>query len=244
MEFQGKTVIVTGAAVGLGKAVAIQMAAKGANVVLVDRNEETLANAKAQIPQQEYIMTYACDVTDADGALACVEAARERFGKVDILVNNAGIWRCWGSFLDTSLEDWHQFMNVNVMGMVHFTKAALPGMLEQGWGRIINVASVAGVYGNANMVHYSATKGAVISMTKALAKEVADRGITVNSISPGMVNTSKNPDIDATQPNGASYIGRTGSARENADLICFLASEKAAFISGQNILIDGCRKSI
>ena len=239
MEFQGKTVIVTGAAVGLGKAVAIQMAAKGANVVLVDRNEETLENAKAQIPQQEQIMTYACDVTDAEGAVACVAAARERFGTVDILVNNAGIWRCWGSFLDTSLEDWHQFMNVNVMGMVHFTKAALPGMLEQGWGRIVNVASVAGVYGNANMVHYSATKGAVISMTKALAKEVADKGVTVNSISPGMVNSSKDPNIDATQPNGASYIGRTGSARENADLICFLASEQAGMLTGQVIKVSG-----
>lgn len=244
MDFQGKTAIVTGAAVGVGKATAIQLANYGANVVLVDRNEETLTLALEQIPQKDRIMTFACDVTDPQGALDCVAAAEKRFGSVDILVNNAGIWRCWGSFLETSVEDWKQFIDVNMMGIVYFTKAALPGMLERGWGRIVNVASVAGVYGNANMVHYSATKGAVISMTKALAKEVADRGVTVNSISPGMVNTSKDPDIDATMPNGASYIGRTGKARENADLICFLASEQAAFISGQNILIDGCRKSI
>ena len=244
MNFTGKTALVTGAAVGVGKATAIQMAAYGANVVLVDRNEEALAKAKAEIPQQDRVMTVVCDVTDAEAVSACVASAVERFGAVDILVNNAGIWRTWASFLDTSIEDWKQYIDVNVMGTVYFSKAVLPGMLERGWGRIVNVASVAGVYGNANMVHYSATKGAILSFTKALAKEVADRGVTVNSTSPGMVNTSKDPDIDATQPNSASYVGRTGSARENAELICFLASEKAAFISGQNVLIDGCRKSI
>ena len=244
MDFTGKTAIVTGAAVGVGKATAIQLASYGANVVMVDRNEETLEKSKAEIPQQEGIMTAVCDVTDAAAITECVKKAVERFGKVDILVNNAGIWRTWASFLDTSIEDWKQYIDVNVMGTVYFTKAVLPVMLENGWGRIVNVASVAGVYGNANMVHYSATKGAILSFTKALAKEVADRGVTVNSTSPGMVNTSKDPDIDATQPNSASYVGRTGSARENAELICFLASEKAAFISGQNVLIDGCRKSI
>jgi 3-oxoacyl-[acyl-carrier protein] reductase len=244
MNFTGKTALVTGAAVGVGKATAIQMASYGANVVLVDRNEEALAKAKAEIPQQDRVMTVVCDVTDAEAVSACVASAVERFGAVDILVNNAGIWRTWASFLDTSIEDWKQYIDVNVMGTVYFSKAVLPGMLERGWGRIVNVASVAGVYGNANMVHYSATKGAILSFTKALAKEVADRGVTVNSTSPGMVNTSKDPDIDATQPNSASYVGRTGSARENAELICFLASEKAAFISGQNVLIDGCRKSI
>ena len=244
MNFTGKTALVTGAAVGVGKATAIQMASYGANVVLVDRNEEALAKAKAEIPQQDRVMTVVCDVTDAEAVYACVASAVERFGAVDILVNNAGIWRTWASFLDTSIEDWKQYIDVNVMGTVYFSKAVLPGMLERGWGRIVNVASVAGVYGNANMVHYSATKGAILSFTKALDKEVADRGVTVNSTSPGMVNTSKDPDIDATQPNSASYVGRTGSARENAELICFLASEKAAFISGQNVLIDGCRKSI
>lgn len=244
MDFTGKTALITGAAVGIGKATSIQLASYGANVVMVDRNEETLEKAKAEITQQERTMTAVCDVTDAEAVAECVKNAVERFGKVDILVNNAGIWRAWSSFLDTSIEEWKQYIDVNVMGTVYFTKAALPGMLESGWGRIVNVASVAGVYGNANMAHYSATKGAILSFTKALAKEVADRGVTVNSISPGMVNSSKDPDIDATQPNAASYVGRTGSARENADLICFLASEKAAFISGQNVQIDGCRKKI
>ena len=244
MDFTGKTAIVTGAAVGIGKATAIQMAGYGANVVMVDRNEEALAKAKAEIKQQKRVLTVVCDVTDATAVSACVEKAVAHFGKVDILVNNAGIWRTWATFLETPLEDWKQYMDVNVMGTVYFTRAALPGMLDRGWGRIINLASVAGVYGNANMVHYSATKGAIISFTKALAKEVAGGGVTVNSISPGTVNSSKDPDIDASMESAASYTGRTGTARENAELICFLASENAAYISGQNILIDGCRKKI
>ena len=128
------------------------------------------------------------------------------------------------------------------MGVVYFTQAVLPKMLENKYGRIINVASVAGVYGNAMMAHYSATKGAVIALTKALAKEVGDKGILVNSVSPGSVSPAECDDIDYTQESPLSYMGRTGSDRENANLICFLASDEASYISGQNIQIDGCRK--
>ena len=134
------------------------------------------------------------------------------------------------------------------MGVVYFTKAVLPKMLDADYGRIINIASVAGVYGNANMAHYSATKGAVISMTKALAKEVADKGVLVNSVSPGMVSGSENPDMNYTAESNLAkeltYMGRTGAHQENANLICFLASDVASFITGQNIQIDGCRRKI
>ena len=115
-------------------------------------------------------------------------------------------------------------------------------MLAQEYGRIINVASVAGVYGNRRMAHYSATKGAVISFTQSLAKEVCDKGVLVNAVSPGSVSPSSNDDIDYSQPSELSFTGRTGTGRENADLICFLASDMAGYISGQNIQIDGCRK--
>ena len=124
------------------------------------------------------------------------------------------------------------------------TRAVLPDMVEAGYGKIINVASVAGVYGNAKMVHYSATKGAIISMTKALAKEVADKGICVNAVSPGTVTSAEKHDCYRTDESKMSYMGRTGSGMENADLICFLASDQSSYISGQNIQIDGCRKSI
>ena len=115
-------------------------------------------------------------------------------------------------------------------------------MLENGYGRIINVSSVAGVYGNANMVHYSATKGALIAMTKALAKEVADKGVLVNCVSPGSVSPSENHDMNYFEKSELSFMGRTGTDMENANLICFLASDEASYISGQNIQIDGCRK--
>lgn len=128
------------------------------------------------------------------------------------------------------------------MGVVYFTKAVLPKMLENGHGRIINVGSVAGVYGNANMVHYSTTKGALITMTKALAKEVADKGVLVNCVSPGSVSPSENKDMNYFENSELSFIGRTGTDMENANLICFLASDEASYISGQNIQIDGCRK--
>ena len=117
-------------------------------------------------------------------------------------------------------------------------------MLENAYGRIINVASVAGVYGNAKMAHYSATKGAVIAMTRALAKEVTDQGVLVNCVSPGSVSNSQNEDIDFFSPSELSFMGRTGTDRENANLILFLASDEASYISGQNIQIDGCRKKM
>ena len=183
-----------------------------------------------------------CDVSNEQAVNEAVAAAVEKFGKIDILVNNAALWRNGKSFLETPTEQWVKYMNINVMGVVYCTKAVLGGMLERSWGRVINVASVAGVYGNANMSPYSATKGAVISFTKALAKELAQYNITVNSVSPGSVSRSNHPDIDFFEPSELSFMGRTGTDRENADLICFLASEKAGYISGQNIQIDGCRK--
>lgn len=128
------------------------------------------------------------------------------------------------------------------MSVVYFTKAVLPKMLDNNYGRIINISSVAGVYGNANMAHYSATKGALTAFTKASAKETASKGVLVNSISPGSVSPSENDDMDYSEASELSFIGRTGTATENANLICFLASDEASYISGQNIQIDGCRK--
>ena len=142
--------------------------------------------------------------------------------------------------LDTPIEEWRRYFDINVFGTVNFIKAVLPKMIEKGYGKIINVSSVAGVYGNANMAHYSATKGAVISLTKALAKEVIDKGIYVNCVSPGTVS----PEMDSASPNELSYLGRQGTSNENASLICFLASDDASYIAGQNIQIDGCRKKI
>ena len=243
MQFKGKVALITGAAVGIGRAAAIRFAEEGANVVLLDLNDEKLAQVKKEAEAYgARARADVLDISDESAVYRSIAEAEKTFGRIDILVNNAALWRCWQPFAETPTEDWRRFFEVNVMGTVYCTKAVLNGMIERKYGRIVNVASVAGVYGNANMVHYSATKGAVISMTKALAKEVADKGITVNAVSPGSVSSSKFDDMDYFTTSELSFMGRTGTDRENADLILFLASDQAAYISGQNIQIDGCRK--
>jgi len=245
MNFKEKTVLITGAAVGIGRATAIQLVSKGANVVLVDINEKNLSVLENELKDyKDSILAIKCDVSDNNGVLKAVEQAMSRFGKIDILINNAALWRQFSSFVETDIDIWKKFININIMGTVYFTKAVINKMIENNYGRIINVASVAGVYGNATMTPYSATKGAVISFTKALAKEVAKHNITVNAVSPGSVSPAEEMNIDYIQASELSYSGRTGSARENAELICFLASDNAAYINGQNIQIDGCRKKL
>lgn len=243
--FKNKTVLITGAAVGIGKACALKFARGGANLVLIDYNSETLSKTEAEVKNiTENALSFVCDVSDNDTVLKVVESTLDRFGKIDVLVNNAALWRQYTAFVDTDIDLWKKFIDINIMGTVYFTKAVLPGMKQNHYGRIINVASVAGVYGNPTMAMYSATKGAVISLTKALAKEVASDNITVNAVSPGTVSPAEQDDIDYVEPNANSYSGRTGSTRENAELICFLSGDGASYISGQNIQIDGCRKKI
>ena len=243
MNFTGKTVLVTGAAVGIGRACVLRFAEEGARVVALDHDSEKLALLRKEMADKGCeILTLVCDVADEKAVNDAFETVKNRFGSVDVLINNAALWRQRADFLSTSADIWKKYLDVNVMGVVNCTRAALPSMLEKRYGRIVNIASVAGVYGNANMVCYSATKGAVIAMTRALAKEVTDKGVLVNAVSPGSVSSSANPDIDYTQESELSFMGRTGSGRENADLILFLAGDQASYISGQNIQIDGCRK--
>ncbi len=243
MNFTGKTAVITGAAVGIGRATSIKLAQEGANVVLVDINEDKLDSVKKEIEAYtKNVLTFKCDVSDEESVYNIVKEAESIFGKIDILVNNAALWRCCAPFTETSTDEWRKFIDINIMGVVYFTKAVLPKMIENRYGRIINVSSVAGVYGNANMVHYSATKGAIISMTKGLAKEVADKGVLVNCVSPGSVSPSENGDMDYYEDSELSFMGRTGTDMENANLIVFLASDEASYISAQNIQIDGCRK--
>ena len=245
MECSGKVALITGESVGIGRATAMLFAQNGAKTILLDVNFEKQEEVKKEIAEYNNdVLIYKCDVSDEKCVNDLVNDALSHFGKIDILVNNAALWRDFKPFCETSSEEWKKYFDINVFGTVYFTKAVLPDMLTNKYGRIINVASVAGVYGNANMVNYSATKGAVIAMTKALAKETTASGVTVNAVSPGSVSPSDNPDIDFYQESVLSFAGRTGTDRENAELICFLASDAAAYISGQNIQIDGCRKKM
>ena len=245
MKFQGKVAMITGASVGIGRAVALGLAEQGADLVLLDINNETLLTVGEEAKNFGIrVLTYECDVSSEERVNEVVSNAIKCFGKIDILVNNAALWRDRSSFAESSSDLWKRYMDVNVMGVYYCTRAVIGNMLENGYGRIINVASVAGVYGNANMVHYSATKGAIITMTTALAKEVTEKGVLINCVSPGSVSPSQNEDMDFFKPSDLSFMGRTGTDRENANLILFLASDEASYISGQNIQIDGCRKKL
>ena len=245
MKFQGKVAMITGASVGIGRAVALCFAEQGADLVLLDINNETLLTVGEEAKKfGSRVLTYECDVSSEERVNEVVSNAIKCFGKIDILVNNAALWRDRSSFAESSSDLWKRYMDVNVMGVYYCTRAVIGNMLENGYGRIINVASVAGVYGNANMVHYSATKGAIITMTKALAKEVTEKGVLVNCVSPGSVSPSQNEDMDFFRPSDLSFMGRTGTDRENANLILFLASDEASYIACQNIQIDGCRKKM
>ena len=243
MNFAGKTAFVTGAATGIGRASAVKLAQNGAKVVIADINDTKLAEVKREIEKYtKDVIAEKCDISDEIQVREAIKKAMDAFEKIDILINNAALWRDCSSVLETSSEMWHKYFDVNVFGTVYCIKAVLPKMLENGYGKIINVSSIAGVYGKADMAHYSATKGAVISLTKALAKEVIGSGVCVNCVSPGTVSPAENPDMDYYESDERSYAGRTGTDNENASLICFLASDDADYIVGQNIQIDGCRK--
>ena len=240
-----KTAVITGAAVGIGRAAAMKFAQNGINLSLWDLDLTKLKKLKAELEKYSVeVLIFGCDVSSEAEVSACMEKTLEKFGRVDILVNNAALWRSFKPFSETTAEEWKKYLDVNIMGVVYCTRAVIDKMLENKYGRIINVSSVAGVYGNANMSHYSATKGAVIAFTKALAKEVTPRGVLVNSVSPGSVSPSEDPNPDSYIESELSFMGRTGTDMENADLIYFLASDSSSYISGQNIQIDGCRKKM
>ena len=176
MKFNGKTAVITGASVGIGRAVALQLAEQGASLILVDINIDKLNEVKQETEMLGAdTLTYQCDISNEESVNAVIADGLRQYGKIDILVNNAAIWRLSKAFVDMTSQEWSKFLNINIMGTVYFSKAVLPEMVNNNYGRIINVSSIAGVYGNANMTAYSATKGALNSLTKALAKEVAQK---------------------------------------------------------------------
>lgn len=238
LEYNNRTALVTGASRGIGRSTALMLAKRGVDVVIFDINEAPLRELECEIKALgRKCLAVVCDMGDQ----ASIDNALEKLGdlKIDILVNNAAIWRNErGQFVKTNPESWKQRWMINVWGLMYLTQKLLPPMLEQKWGRVINVASVAGKYGNASQVDYSTTKGAVLSFTKALAKETTPYGVLVTSTSPGSVGDG---DMKASE---LCYLGRESGCDEQAEMICFLASENASYCSGQDFQVDGCRKRI
>jgi len=233
-----KTAIVTGAAAGIGKATALLFAAEGANVCLIDINKTGVETAAAEIEESGgAALAFGADIRDSGVISGIVDQTVKKFGAIDILANVAGIWGqhtgIWAEFIDSDEKSWDQVLSVNLKGTFVCTKAALGYMIGQKHGKIINLGSVAGVNGLPKMADYSASKGAIISFTKALAIETGKHNIQVNCVSPGSIHTHGG--------DPPTLLGRAGTAEETAQLILFLASENSDFITGQNYIIDGGR---
>jgi len=240
MDFSSKTAFITGAGKGIGRAIALGLASKGANLILADLNEEMLSQTAAQAEQFGVkVEKELLDVSDEAAVRQAVQRGVDTFGQIHILVNNAGIYPS-RDFLQSVSEEWKQIIDINILGTMYPTHAVLPHMIENGYGRIVNIGSVAGEYGISYFVDYSMTKGAVISFTKALAKLVSDKGVTVNCVSPGSIDVKDGKN----RMQEHSFIGRAGTPEECANLVIFLASDEASYISGQNYLVDGCRKKM
>ena len=245
MLLENKVAIVTGAAKGIGLATAERLAREGASVLMADLDEKELSRAAGLLREKGHRVGKAKgDVGRRDDVTKMVKAAEREFGDIHILINNAGIAGPVGPLEQVSDEDWEAVMAVDLKSVYLCCQAVLPGMKARRYGRIVNVASIAGKEGNPNMVPYSTAKAAVIGFTKALAKEVAGHGIYVNAISPAVIET---PMLETVTPEQVRYMvqripmGRTGRPEEVAALICWLASDEASFTTGQCVDISGGR---
>lgn len=243
MNVAGKTAVVTGGSRGIGRAICLELAGQGANIVLCYAGNESSAAETTAACEQLGVKALAlrCNVADAGEMKAMMDTALAEFGRIDILVNNAGITRD-GLLMMMKEEDFDAVLDTNLKGAFLCMKAATRTMMKQRYGRIVNLSSVVGLRGNAGQVNYAASKAGVIGMTKSAAKELASRGITVNAVAPGFIDT----DMTASLPENARTallssipVGRLGAAEEVAKAVAFLASDDAAYVTGQVLAIDG-----
>ena len=242
MRLKDKVAIITGGAHGIGKETARLFAREGAKVVLAD-----FAAAAGEAAAQEIraeggeALFFPVNVTDLNQVQAMVDGTVEKFGRIDILVNNAGITR--DAFLTKmSPEQWEQVIAVNLTGVFNCTRAVAPVMIGQGSGRILNAASVVGLYGNLGQTNYAATKAGVIGMTRTWARELGRKGITVNAVAPGFIvteMTAKVPEKVLATMKEKTPLGRLGLPRDVACAYLFLASDEAAYVNGAVLSVDG-----
>ena len=243
MDFSGKVAIVTGGRSGIGRAIAKNLAQKGSQVVIGNRDEEQAQYAAKEIAASSGHRSLAVgvDVSNYESANAMIKKVLSELGRIDILVNNAGTTRDT-LILRMKEEDWDTVLDTNLKGAWNCSKAVIQPMMKQRFGRIINISSVSGLSGQAGQTNYSASKAGLIGLTKALAREVATRGITVNAVAPGFVPTALTAELpDDLKESMMQFIpmNRWGTPEEIASAVAFFASEEASYITGQVLSVDG-----
>jgi 3-oxoacyl-[acyl-carrier protein] reductase len=242
-RFENQTAIVTGAGRGIGEAIARRLASEGAKVACISRSESNSAKVAEAINAVHpgAARAYAVDVADKKAVEAVGAQIFADFGKVDILVNNAGITRD-GLAMRMSEEDWDAVIDTNLKGAFNFIQAVMRPMIKQRSGRIVNIASVAGLMGNAGQANYAASKAGLIGLTKTLARELSGRNITVNAVAPGFIKTDMTdvlPEAIKTGVLSQIPMGRFGEPEDIASAVTFLASPEAKYITGQTLTVDG-----
>ncbi|HLN44234.1 MAG TPA: SDR family NAD(P)-dependent oxidoreductase [Candidatus Sulfotelmatobacter sp.] len=240
-NLKGKISIVTGAGHGIGKEIALSLARNGSEVVITDVSDTIFEVGKEAERLGSKALPIKCDVSELEQAKDVEEKVVEKYERIDILVNNAGIYP-QKAFLEMTADEWNKVIRINLNGVFHCTKAVLPKMVKQRYGKIVNIASIAGaIVGFQNLTHYSASKAAVAGFTKSLALEVAPYGVNVNAIAPGAI------DVGGMETNAEIYqqmiktipIGRWGLPIDIANLVIFLVNDDANYITGQCIVCDG-----
>ena len=241
-SLQGRIALVTGASQGIGRACALELARAGATVALAARNQTKLDEVAKEIEAAGgQAAVFALDVASEESIKAGAKAVIERFGKVEILVNNAGITRD-GLMMAMKRPDWDDVLGTNLTGAFLLTQALLRPMLKNRWGRIINITSVVGRTGQAGQVNYASSKAGLIGLTRSLAREVASRGITVNAVAPGYIETPMTAVLDEKQRAAMMAqipLGRPGTDLEIAQSVAFLASDAAGYITGHVLDVNG-----
>jgi 3-oxoacyl-[acyl-carrier protein] reductase len=243
MRFENQVAVVTGSGRGIGHAIAVRLAKEGARVASVSRTETNAQKTADEInaARADASKAYAVDVADQAAVQKAAEQIFQDFGRVDILVNNAGVTRD-GLSMRMSMEDWDTVLNTNLKGAFNFTQAVMRPMIKQRSGRIINISSIAGLTGNAGQANYAASKAGLIGLTKTLARELASRGITVNAVAPGLIETDMTTVLSEEIRQGILQkipLGKLGEPDDIAGAVAYLASAEAKYITGQVLTVDG-----